>query len=186
MPKNVKVGLFLIYKHAFCCKITKKLKAGRFGTSKKISKTKSHSAEKSQKGLTRLLDRLAHLEIKVKHIAGSLRGLTAYLSKNPVSKSAPIGSYDEQYVINGKLVLLNLSTTMNVSKSHEKKCEGTKQRSVSRKLTNLKRKTKINLKSKRIELNERILFLSTQKTVFPVKSTNYQPATRETEMNIRS
>ena len=46
MPKNVKGGPFLIYKHAFCSKITKKLKGGPFGDIEKISKKKSHSAEK--------------------------------------------------------------------------------------------------------------------------------------------
>ena len=50
MPKNVERGPFLIYKHAFCCKITKKLKGGTLWDIKTFSKKKSHSAEKNQKG----------------------------------------------------------------------------------------------------------------------------------------
>ena len=42
-------GPFLIYKHAFCSKITKNSKGGPFGDIKKIRK-KSHSAEKKSKG----------------------------------------------------------------------------------------------------------------------------------------
>ena len=48
MPKNVKGGPFLIYKHAFCCKITKNSKGDL--KIKKFSKKKSHSAEKKSKG----------------------------------------------------------------------------------------------------------------------------------------
>ena len=44
-------GPFLIYKHAFCSKKkTKNSKGGPFGDIKKISKKKSHSAEKKSKG----------------------------------------------------------------------------------------------------------------------------------------
>ena len=49
-PKNVKGGPFLIYKHAFCSKITKNSKGGPFGDIKKFSKKKSHSAEKIKRG----------------------------------------------------------------------------------------------------------------------------------------
>ena len=48
VPKNVKGGPFLIYKHAFCSKITKNSKGDPLGTLKKIRK-KSHSAEKKSK-----------------------------------------------------------------------------------------------------------------------------------------
>ena len=47
--ENVKGGPFLIYKHAFCCKITKNSKGGPFGTIKNFRK-KSHSAEKCRRG----------------------------------------------------------------------------------------------------------------------------------------
>ena len=47
--EKCKGGPFLIYKHAFCCKITKKLKEGPFGDIKKIFE-KSHSAEKCKGG----------------------------------------------------------------------------------------------------------------------------------------
>ena len=49
VPKNVKGGPFLNYKHAFCSKITKNSKEDPLGTLKKFEK-KSHSAEKKSKG----------------------------------------------------------------------------------------------------------------------------------------
>ena len=50
--------------------------------------------------LTRWLDRLAHFDINIKHIAGKHLALTAYLSRNPISSPEPIENYDEEYVIN--------------------------------------------------------------------------------------
>ena len=50
--------------------------------------------------LTRWLDRLAHFDIKIKHIAGKHLALTDYLSRHPISKPVPIEHYDEEYVIN--------------------------------------------------------------------------------------
>ena len=44
-----KRGTFLIYKHAFCSQI-KNSKGGPFGDIKNISKEKSHSAEKIERG----------------------------------------------------------------------------------------------------------------------------------------
>ena len=49
--------------------------------------------------LTRWLGRLAHFDIKIKHIAGKHLALTDYLSRHPISKPDPI-EYDEEYVIN--------------------------------------------------------------------------------------
>ena len=46
------------------------------------------------------LDRLAHFDIQIKHIAGKHLKLTDYLSRNPISNPAPIKNYDEEYVIN--------------------------------------------------------------------------------------
>ena len=40
--------------------------------------------------LTRWLDRLAHFDINIKHIAGKHLALTDYLSRNPISKPEPI------------------------------------------------------------------------------------------------
>ena len=49
VPKNVKGGPFLIYKHAFCSKI-KNSKGGPFGDIKKISKKVSQCRKKSKGG----------------------------------------------------------------------------------------------------------------------------------------
>ena len=50
--------------------------------------------------LTRWLDRLAHFDIAIQHIAGSNLKLTDCLSRNPVEKASNEDVYDEQYVIN--------------------------------------------------------------------------------------
>ena len=50
--------------------------------------------------LTRWLDRLAHFDIAVQHIAGSNLNFTIFLSRNPVGGASIEDKYDEQYVIN--------------------------------------------------------------------------------------
>ena len=50
--------------------------------------------------LTRWLDRLAHFDIAVQHIAGSNLNFTDFLSRNPVEKATNEDVYDEQYIIN--------------------------------------------------------------------------------------
>ena len=50
MPKNVKGGPFLIYKHAFCSKTTKNSKGGSFGDIKKKSKKVSQRRKKIEGG----------------------------------------------------------------------------------------------------------------------------------------
>ena len=56
--------------------------------------------------LTRWLDRLAHFDININHIAGKHLQLTDYLSRNPISQAEQIELYDEEYVINN-ISLLN-------------------------------------------------------------------------------
>ena len=50
--------------------------------------------------LTRWLDRLAHFDISIQHIAGGNLKFTDFLSRNPVEGAATENVYDEQYVIN--------------------------------------------------------------------------------------
>ena len=50
VPKNVKGGPFLIYKHAVCSKITKNSKGGPFGDIKKISKKSRTVPKKMERG----------------------------------------------------------------------------------------------------------------------------------------
>ena len=50
--------------------------------------------------LTRWLDRLAHFDISVQHIAGSNLKSTDFLSRNPVEDATTENMYDEQYVTN--------------------------------------------------------------------------------------
>ena len=49
--------------------------------------------------LTRWLDRLAHFDIAVQHIAGSNLKFTDYLSRNPVGGAPTEDKYDKEYVI---------------------------------------------------------------------------------------
>ena len=50
--------------------------------------------------LTRWLDRQAHFDIAVQHIAGSNMKFTDYLSRNPVGGAPTEDKYEEEYVIN--------------------------------------------------------------------------------------
>ena len=50
--------------------------------------------------LTRWLDRLAHFDIAIQHIAGSNLKFTDFLGRNPVENATTEDVYDEQYVIN--------------------------------------------------------------------------------------
>ena len=50
--------------------------------------------------LTRWLDRVAHFDIAIQHIAGSNLKFTDYLSRNPVGGATPEDNHDEEYVIN--------------------------------------------------------------------------------------
>ena len=66
------------------------------GTTKKRNRcNKQYSAR-----LTLWLDRLAHFDISIQHIAGSNLKFTDYLSRNPVGEATPEDNYDEEYVIN--------------------------------------------------------------------------------------
>ena len=50
--------------------------------------------------LRRWLDRLAHFDINIKHIAGKHFALTDYLSRNPTANPEPIENNDEDHVMN--------------------------------------------------------------------------------------
>ena len=84
---------------------------------KRNGSNKTYSAR-----LPRWLDRLAHFDINIKHIAGKHLKLTVYLSRNPISKPEPIENYDEQYVINYVIPLLEFINTHG-SITDEKKIE---------------------------------------------------------------
>ena len=53
--------------------------------------------------LTKWLDRLAHFDIQMKHVAGKHLKLTDYLSRIPISKPVPIENYDEEYSLHNPL-----------------------------------------------------------------------------------
>ena len=61
--------------------------------------------------LTGWLDRLAHCDTNMKHNAGKQLYLTDYQARNPIAKPVPIQSYDEDYVINCVIPLLEFINT---------------------------------------------------------------------------
>ena len=67
MPKKVKGGPFLIYKHAFCCKITKNSKGGPFGDIEKISKKSRTVPKKIERGYSLVPSGFAGYLEKVKN-----------------------------------------------------------------------------------------------------------------------
>ena len=63
-----------------------------------IKKDKSNKTYTAR--LTRLLYRLAHFDMNIKHFAGKLSNLMDYLNRKPIAKQEPIENYDEDYVNN--------------------------------------------------------------------------------------
>ena len=61
---------------------------------------RNRSNHQNSARLTRWLDRLAHFDIAVQHIAGKNLKFTHYLSRNPVEGAPTENKYDEEYVIN--------------------------------------------------------------------------------------
>ena len=51
-------------------------------------------------GLTWWLDRQAHFDIAIQHIAGSYLKFTDNLNRNPVEVATPEDNYNEEYLIN--------------------------------------------------------------------------------------
>ena len=78
--------------------------------------------------LTRWLDRLAHFDIAIQHIAGSNLKFTDFLSRNPVENAATEDVYDEQYVINiiSEQAELNLKYGSLFVANHATRRKGTK------------------------------------------------------------
>ena len=63
--------------------------------------------------LTRWLDRIAHFDVSVNHIAGEEIKLTDYLSRHPTGKAETEDNYDEEYVINSLAPLFQLSAKVD-------------------------------------------------------------------------
>ena len=94
--------------------------------------------------LTWWLDRLAHFDIAIQHIAGSNLKFTDYLSRIPVGGATPEDNYDEEYVINilSEQESLNLkygqlfADQSNDSKHVSETNDGTSENKLSSKRTN--------------------------------------------------
>ena len=80
------------------------------------------------------MDRLAHFDINIKHIAGKHLALTDYLSKNPTANPEPTKNYDDEYVINCVIPLLEFIknygsiTGENINTARTKQNEGREQK----------------------------------------------------------
>ena len=114
---------------------------------KRIRSNKTYSAR-----LARWLDRLAHFDITIKHIAGKHSALTDYLSRNPISTPELIENYDEGYVINCIIPLLEFindygsitcKTNAEARTNQTEKCEKKfSQSASSKKTTRSQKRTK--------------------------------------------
>ena len=86
--------------------------------------------------LTRWLDRLAHFDIVIQHIAGCNLKFTDYLSRNPVGRATPEDNYDEEYVI----IMLSEQARLNFKYgTSESKIEQQKNQSQSNRIFQNKR-----------------------------------------------
>ena len=71
--------------------------------------------------LTRWLDRLAHFDIQIKHVAGKHLKLIDYFSRNPISNPEPIENYDEEWVFNCIVPFLEIIKNLGSITDKEKK-----------------------------------------------------------------
>ena len=119
--------------------------------------------------LTRWLDRLAHFDINIKHVAGKHLTLTDYLSRNPVAKPVPIENYDEEYVINCIIPLLEFINTHG-SISDEKKATMQTENNTAKQNNNQSQTRSVNKQPLTInQINERKPFQTLQ-TSEPIDS----------------
>ena len=82
--------------------------------------------------LTRLLDRFAHFDIAIQHIAGSYLKCTDFLSRNPVENATTEDVYDEQYVFNILSAQVNLNIKYGPICQPITNCIGEKQNKLSK------------------------------------------------------
>ena len=125
--------------------------------------------------LTRWLDRLARFDINMKHINGKHLALTDYLSRNPISKPESIENYEEVYVLNCIIPLLefiNNYGSVTIQKKIEARTEQFEQREQN---TNQSETCKTNeLKPKANEQHKRSSLLPHSNTVSQVNTNENQ------------
>ena len=106
---------------------------------------RNHSNTTYSASLIRWLDRLAHFDINIELIAGKSMALVDYLSKNAISKREPIENYEEEYVIDCIIPLLDFITTPETSPIQtQKEYKRTRTRSANKSIANQKQDTKTN------------------------------------------
>ena len=79
--------------------------------------------------LIQWLDRLAHFNINVNHIAGKRLTLTDYLSRNPISPPQTDDAYDEEYLIDNMLPQYNLISKHGGLSNHTNQSESRTEKS---------------------------------------------------------
>ena len=135
--------------------------------------------------LTRWLDRLAHFDINIKHIAGKHLALTNYLSRNPISKPESIENYDEEYVSNCIMPLLEFINNYGSVASQNKLETRTDQNEQREQTTNQSERSRLNKpKSKENKANKRSSSLPHSNTA-DTKKLNTIQTVQEITMDIR-
>ena len=118
--------------------------------------------------LTGWLDRLAHFDISIQHIAGSNLKFTDFLSRNPVEGATTENMYDEQYVISilteqaelnlkyGRVFTNELQRTPNTKITHD--CKSNSQSETNRTFEKNRHVNKINERTETSPNNDAINF----------------------------
>ena len=84
---------------------------------------RNRSSKTNSARLTRWLDRLAHFNINVHHIADKHLALTDFLSRNPILPPQTDDAYDKEYVINNKLPHYNFISKYGCISNHTDQSE---------------------------------------------------------------
>ena len=141
--------------------------------------------------LTRWLDRLAHIDISIQHIAGSNLKFADFLSRNPVEGAATENVYDEQNVINilteqaelnlkhGRIFTNQSQRTPNNKITHERK-------SINQSETNrtFEKKRHVNKKNEQAETSQNKTAIKFKRhTKLPVQNYQELPLPTSEEMD---
>ena len=149
-----------------------------------INQKKSNEQKYSARQ-TRWLDRLALFDINIIHIAGKHLALTDYLSKNPISKPEPIENYNEKYVNNCIMPLLEFINNYGSVASQKNLEARTDQNEQREQIINQSERSRPNKpKPKENKANKRSSSLPHSKTVDTNKLNTIQ-SVQEITMDIR-
>ena len=128
---------------------------------------------------------MAHFDKNIKHIAGKHLALTNYLNRNPISKLEPIENYDEEYVTNCIMPLLEFINNYGSVASQKKLEARTDQNEQREQIINQSERSRPNKpKPKENKTNKRSSSLPHSNTVGTTKL-NIIQTVQEITMDIR-